>query len=330
MTNEINFIIFIQILINILFLLKFSKISSYLSIYDLPSKRKTHLRPVPPLGGLLFFINFIYIFCISKTTSIEFFYFDDLFLIFSSLIFILGLIDDKKNLKPSFKFLILTAIIIFNLILQNNFLITKLYLDFFNLEISFTYYQSIFLTTLCILLFINAANLYDGINLQYSSYIFIFFSYLIFINNDLEFIKLLYLPLIFFVYLNFKNKCFLGDSGTLFISYFIAMIVINEHNNMNSPSISEIILLMILPGIDMLRLFIHRILNKKSPFAGDRNHIHHLLLGKLGLLKTNLILISLIIFPLFFFNFFSEYFIFILFVTITAYFCILKFIEKIK
>ncbi len=300
-----------------------------MNIYDIPNKRKIHINPVPPIGGILFFINFIYIFCVSKISGIQVFYFDYIFIIFSSLIFILGLVDDKKNLNPYLKFLVLISLIVFHLILQNNFLINKFYLDFINFDVHLTYYQSFFFTTLCILLFINASNLYDGINLQYSLYIFIFFSYLIFKNNDLEIIKLLYLPLIFFIYLNLKSKCFLGDSGTLFISYLIAMIVIKEHNIMKNLSISEIILLMILPGIDMLRLFVKRILSKKNPFLGDRNHFHHLLFDKFGLLKTNLILISLTTFPLIFLNFFNDHFVFILLVVIAIYFCILKFYKKI-
>lgn len=329
MISGFNIFIFFQIIINIIFFINFTKIASYVNIYDIPNKRKIHINPVPPLGGILFFINFIYIFCVSKISGIQVFYFDDIFIIFSSLIFILGLVDDKKNLNPFLKFLILISVIVFHLILQNNFLINKFYLDFINFDVHLTYYQSFFFTTLCVLLFINASNLYDGINLQYSLYIFILFSYLIFKNNDLEILKLLYLPLIFFIYLNLKSKCFLGDSGTLFISYLIAMIVISEHNNMKNLFISEIILLMILPGIDMLRLFVKRILNKKSPFIGDRNHIHHLLFDKFGLLKTNLILISMTTFPLIFLNFFNEYFVFILLVTITVYFCILKFHKKI-
>ena len=43
------------------------------------------------------------------------------------------------------------------------------------------------------------------------------------------------------------------------------------------------------PGIDMLRLFMTRIYNKKNPFKGDLNHLHHLLKNKFNnLLKTNL------------------------------------------
>ena len=38
--------------------------------------------------------------------------------------------------------------------------------------------------------------------------------------------------------------------------------------------------LIIYPLIDLLRVFIIRISNKKSPFSPDQNHIHHLLLKK--------------------------------------------------
>ena len=47
---------------------------------------------------------------------------------------------------------------------------------------------------------------------------------------------------------------------------------------------------MILPGIDMLRLFIIRLVNGKNPFKADREHIHHKLLIWLGYKKTSLIL----------------------------------------
>ena len=36
---------------------------------------------------------------------------------------------------------------------------------------------------------------------------------------------------------------------------------------------------MMLPGIEMLRLFVSRI-HKKKPFKPDRNHLHHVLSSK--------------------------------------------------
>ena len=42
----------------------------------------------------------------------------------------------------------------------------------------------------------------------------------------------------------------------------------------------EIFLLMMLPGIDMIRLTFERLVNKKNPLLGDRSHIHHLVVKK--------------------------------------------------
>ena len=49
------------------------------------------------------------------------------------------------------------------------------------------------------------------------------------------------------------------DSGTLFTSYFLSFIIIDQNKNLNILSVSEILLLMIIPGIDMLRLFLVRL-----------------------------------------------------------------------
>ena len=61
--------------------------------------------------------------------------------------------------------------------------------------------------------------------------------------------------------------------------------------------IEEIFLLLYLPGYDLLRLFIFRIFQKKNPFKGDNNHVHHLLYNKIGLVKTLLIYMVCLITP---------------------------------
>ena len=67
-----------------------------------------------------------------------------------------------------------------------------------------------------------------------------------------------------FLILNLKKKLFLGDSGVFFLSTLFSLLVI-ENYQINKISAEQIFLLMMLPGIDMLRLFLERILKKKKP-----------------------------------------------------------------
>ena len=53
-----------------------------------------------------------------------------------------------------------------------------------------------------------------------------------------------------------------------------------------------------IPGLDMLRLFIERLLQKKNPLKPDRNHFHHLLLNRFQRYNVLIIYFSFMIFPL--------------------------------
>ena len=75
---------------------------------------------------------------------------------------------------------------------------------------------------------------------------------------------------------------------------------------------------MILPGIDMLRVFIKRILNKKSPFAADKNHIHHILLKTFSHKISLSIILFLSFSPIFAYEIFKVNF----FIIITIFFII--------
>ena len=69
---------------------------------------------------------------------------------------------------------------------------------------------------------------------------------------------------------NYKNKIFLGDSGAFILSGIIGFILIDQYQNEeNFFSSDEIFVILMVPGIDMLRLFISRIYKKQNPFFGD-------------------------------------------------------------
>ena len=90
----------------------------------------------------------------------------------------------------------------------------------------------------------------------------------------------------------------MGDSGVYLISFIMGYILVKIYNFDNKLTSDLIFVLMMVPGIDMFRLFIIRILNKKNPFSPDRKHIHHLLLNKFSSLKTLVILNILILYPI--------------------------------
>jgi UDP-GlcNAc:undecaprenyl-phosphate GlcNAc-1-phosphate transferase len=139
--------------------------------------------------------------------------------------------------------------------------------------------------------------MFDGINLQSSLYSINIFIFLILKGIFVDISVVMILSLIFFSYLNFKNKCFLGNNGSLLIAFIIAYLFIKSQSTHSPFLADEIFLAMQVPGLDLLRLAIQRIYNKKHPFHADRNHIHHLLSKKLGYTKTLLILIGIIIVP---------------------------------
>ena len=264
--------------------------------FDKPDeKRKFHKGPVLISGGTIFFINIIFliIFLKFRPISIENYNLLNLLYLFGIFFFIFGFIDDKIDLNPWIKFIFMILILWIFLKLSDVFIINQLKFSFTDKIFSLGKYSFI-ITLICYLLFINAFNMFDGINLQSSIFSFSLIFYFILINFSYE-LNLLLLPsMILFSILNFKNKSFLGDGGCYMMAFILGSYSINAYNEGYIPNCDIIFLLMILPGFDMLRLFLERISKKKSPFSPDRNHFHHILLSKISYSKTILLIANII------------------------------------
>lgn len=204
--------------------------------------------------------------------------------------------DDKNNLSSNVKLFLIILIIFVTLMFDEGLLIKKLIFSFYNFEINLGIF-SYFFTIICFLLFMNAFNMIDGINGQAATYSIFIFLVFIFKNINIIFYSLILIPLIIFLIFNFKNKIFLGDNGTLPLGYFISYIFIDNYNEVKSFYCDEIFLIMMIPGFELLRLAIYRIIKKKHPFKADRNHIHHLILRKYSYIKTFLAIQFLLILP---------------------------------
>ena len=146
----------------------------------------------------------------------------------------------------------------------------------------------------------------DGINSLVS---IIFAIWILFLNiflstNDFYFFMniILIYSLLIFSYLNFKNKCFLGDSGCYVLVTYISFLTVYTYNsnltqNIKDLNIESIFLLFLVPGMDMFRLFLKRIYKGRNPFRADNNHFHHILRKKFSAGNILIIYSSLIFFP---------------------------------
>ena len=301
-----------------IFFLYFDKINNKFNLFDNPDfVRKIHKNKVPFSGGLfilflfniyttLFFFdeNFYYNFEITNN-----FY----FVFIANLLFLLGFVDDLKKISIQnriFFFFILIFIFIYN----SNLYVSYIRIDFLKIQISIIPIKYLF-TALCFFVFYNSLNMYDGINGQSSIYlIFVFTIFFIFFDHNFIFLFFI-ISLVLFLCFNLKNRVFLGNSGVIFFSFIVSVIIIDLYNKNKILYADEILLIMFLPVIEMIRLFFFRIFNNKNPFVADKTHIHHILINNFNLYYTLLITGCIAIMPFFFYklniNFFYIFFIFI-------------------
>ena len=299
-------ILFFFIILNLLIILNFHKIYLFKLNLDIPdNKRKHHKKPTPLAGGTIILINQVFFWFLIimfpnlfKDKILFENYMDlNLFIFISTIIFLLGFFDDKFNIKANYKFILLSFIILIFLTLNNDLIIKEIKFSFYDRVLKLDGF-SIPFTIFSFLVFMNAFNMFDGINLQSTSYSLIILICISLFFLHSIFISVLIISLLCFFYLNNKNYSFLGDSGTLLLSFIISYIFIKLYNSNIISTTDEIVIYMLIPGIDLIRLFIIRILNKKNPLSPDKNHLHHLLILKYSHITSIVILICLLLIPI--------------------------------
>ena len=294
---ELN-ILFV-ILTNLIFFLNLNSIAKKIDIYDLPDKkRKIHNLAVPPIGGLIFIINiFIYFFFENYLESNILDLNLKFFIISVITIFILGIYDDKFDISYNLKLILFIIILAVYFYYDKDQLIYNLRFSTFDQSYQLDSYSFLF-TILSVIIFMNAFNMYDGINGQSALYTIAIFSYLIFRDHFILLSFSIVITSIFFLYNNLKGKIFLGNGGSLIIPFIFSILIINYYNQSNFFVCEEIFILMMMPGLDMIRLFGHRILKNKNPLKADKNHFHHLLLKRFNEKKAVFFNFIMVIFPI--------------------------------
>jgi len=253
--------------------------SIYLKYFDKPNQRTIHRIPTINTGGLI-----IYSFFLSVVSISEFNHNIELIVSIGFFVCLTGFIDDRINLNPSNKIVLILIPSIY--LILNGISIDDLGHYEFLGNIELGKFKIPFLL-LAIGLLINATNYIDGIDGLLLTFFLSCLLYYIFLIDDIETVNLLK----FFVIACFLNlilnllpskskfKVFSGDSGSLFIGFFISFMTIELYNSFN---IHPVFLIWPLwyPVYDFLFVSINRLINKKSIFKPDNTHLHHVINNK--------------------------------------------------
>lgn len=220
-----------------------------------------------------------------------------------SIVFVIGLRDDLIPLRPLFK--LLSQLIPALMVIYLSDIKLDSFYELFNWH--FPEVMAWVVTVFVIIVITNSINLIDGLDGLAGSISFIVLGSIatwFYLVGEVYFSYITFAFLggiAAFLYFNWQpSKIFMGDTGALLIGFFQAcLIILFINKNFNLPlgsdfkfmsSIGTAICIMIIPLMDTLRVFIIRIINAKSPFEADNNHIHHLLI-KAGLNHSQSVLI---------------------------------------
>lgn len=307
------------------------KISFYLKIIDYPDTNlKFHRFPTPCLGGLILFFYTLPALLLNYQINPSGLKELIISLILHVTFFTIGLIDDRNLLSASYKSFILLIILLLTIPLSNELIINKI--NFKSLDFYFNLQQAaIFFTLFSIFALYNAFNFSDGLNCVATSLGIFWIIFIIIKSGNYSniYYQAILISLIIILYFNYIEKIFLGNSGSSLCSIIISLILIREYKQ-NNIFCDEILFILFLPGIDMIRLCIQRIMSKKSPFLGDNNHLHHLmrLIVKEKFVFLAYILISIT--PILIYNFLIKNFYLTFALSIVIYFIVYFYLTNQK
>lgn len=269
------------------------KIAFNVGAVDIPvDNRRMHKKPTARLGGMAIIIGFLVALIFNvvfyNSNSLGFIIDGEIIglLVGIGVIVLIGLIDDIKSLNAKKKLLFqivasILVVLISEIRIQR---VTNPFVEEGVFELNM--YISILLTIFWIVGVTNAINLIDGLDglaagVSSISYLSLFFVSILSANPISAFLTIILAgATLGFLPYNFNPaKIFMGDTGSMFLGFTLA--VISIQGTLKSYTIISIvipILVLGLPLFDTTFTILRRVIRKKSIMQADRGHLHHRLI----------------------------------------------------
>lgn len=271
-------------------------------LYDTPTDpRRVHTRPIPRLGGIAVFgataLGLLGAWLggtagLWLTTGYDKFFLG--ILLGGSVLFATGLIDDLRGLRPSVKLVVQTAAAL--IVYFSGFEVSRITLGAES-NLAIDAWLSPLITVLWIVGVTNAFNLIDGLDGLATGIALVALTTTLAVAATLGNVEVVVVctaligALVGFLRYNFNPaRIFLGDSGSLFIGFMLA--VLSVHGSMKSATAVLVIVplfALALPLMDTLFAIVRRWLRGVPLSGADARHVHHRLLA-LGLTQRRAVL----------------------------------------
>lgn len=276
------FVIFMTAMVTTLLLVRpIKKLAISIGAVDLPNERKIHAGIVPRLGGLAIFFGCAVAFLIYLDGYETY---RGIFL-GMMLMVLMGVVDDCVGLTARPKFLVQFAAAAAAMLLSDVNIASLGGVLGSQLRLGWLSWP---LTLLWIVGITNAINLSDGIDGLaggISLIAFTCFGVLAFQRGDHHTFTLCLILtgsiLGFLRYNSHPAEVFMGDTGSLFLGYCLAVLSITGNfKSVTSLTLFTPLLVLLLPIADTCWAVIRRVREGRSPFTPDRKHFHHRLLAR--------------------------------------------------
>jgi UDP-GlcNAc:undecaprenyl-phosphate GlcNAc-1-phosphate transferase len=268
-------------------------IGHMLRVLDVPCRngRKKHRRVTPLVGGMAIMLPFIILGSVETALFQTPLYFG--LLILSVAFLGMGFLDDRGHLAPSLRLTIAGVTCLGVVIVVPDLRLAEL--DFaFGSTATVPVWLSCAFAVLCLVALQNAVNMADGKNGLVIGLSLIWVGALAaYAPSQLTpILVVLAVGLCITLVFNLRSKLFLGDAGSYALSVVIGALTIYAYNThagafgTRSLTADGVALWFLVPVLDCARLIVSRVLQGKSPFSPDRNHLHHLLSQRLSSQKA--------------------------------------------
>lgn len=254
------------------------RLASSLKLLDRPAERKVHTAPVPRIGGAAMVLG--------VAAALGLTIHDDsalpAYLAGALIVLVFGLLDDRFDLDYRLKLFgqvaaALVAVLLGDFRIESVTLSERLILpEWISLPLTFFFIVGV----------TNAINLADGLDGLAGGTVLLCAAALtafgVVADNALVAIAGAALVGALLGFLRFNThpaRVFMGDGGSQFLGFSVAILAIDATQRDSAFSAALPLLLLAWPILDTLAVMASRIFAGQSPFAADRRHLHHRLLG---------------------------------------------------